>query len=183
MPRRPRSKKNLGALRGRTGRVTSINERKDLIASVDELAAGGVTREFAAASLGSSLRTLQRYQSCQNIPDGRKGALKKVHNKLSPGEESRLIEIACSEEFQDLPPAQIVAMLAARGQYLGSERTLARLLKTKKLNTHRRREKAPQYRRPEPLVATKPCQVWSWDVTYLPSKIVSAGSRPVVLFL
>jgi hypothetical protein len=33
------------------------------------------------------------------------------------------------------------------------------------LNVHRRREKKSSYRRPEPLVATRPGEVWSWDVT------------------
>jgi putative transposase len=131
-----------------------------------------VAKEFAAASLGTSIRTIQRYLAKPDIPDGRKGAPKRVHNKLSEQEKTKLLALACSAEFQDLPPSQIVAILAQRGEYFGSERTLSRFLKSEKLNVHRRREKESSYRRPEPLVATQAGQVWSWDVTYLPSRVL-----------
>jgi putative transposase len=115
---------------------------------------------------------VQRYQANPETPDGRKGAPKKVHNKLSDDEKAKFLAIACTPEFRDLPPAQIVALLAQRGEYFGSERTLARFLATEKLNAHRRRELESHYKRPEPLVATKPNQVWSWDVTYLPTRVL-----------
>jgi putative transposase len=132
----------------------------------------GITREFAADSLGSSLRTVQRYKANEGVADARKGAPKDVHNKLSFEERVRLVEVANSVEFRDLPPAQVVAILAQQGIYLGSERTLARFLKIENMNAHRRKDKVAKYKRPSPLIATRTGQVWSWDITYLPSRVL-----------
>ena len=122
--------------------------------------------------MGVSLRTVQRYKKNANSRDRRKGAQKKVHNKLTSDERKQLLHVACSPELCDLSASQIVPILASRGEYYGSERTLYRLLKAENLNTHRRRERPPTYQRPQPLIAEKPNQVWSWDVTYLPSKVM-----------
>jgi transposase InsO family protein len=64
----------------------------------------------------------------------------------------------------------MVATLAGRGHYLGSESTLYRFLKTEKMSRPRRREKPQRHRRPRHLSATGPGQIWTWDITYLRSK-------------
>ena len=69
-------------------------------------------------------------------------------------------------------PCQIVAILAEEGTYIGSERTIYRVLKRNKLLNHRERSRIPVKRpRPAELKADGPNQVWSWDITYLCSDL------------
>jgi transposase InsO family protein len=46
------------------------------------------------------------------------------------------------------------------------------LLKIENMNAHRRKDKVAKYKRPSPLIATRTGQVWSWDITYLPSRVL-----------
>ena len=126
----------------------------------------------AAAALGTTSKTIERYHSDPERMDGRKGSPRQVHNKLTSEERTKFLDVACTKEFASLSADKIVPILASRGEYLGSERTLGRLLKIEKMNKHRRREKPAATPRPLALVATGPNQVWSWDVTYLPSRVI-----------
>jgi transposase InsO family protein len=91
----------------------------------------------------------------------------KPANALSEAEREKFVATANMAEFRDLSPHQIVPRLADRGEYLGSESTLFRLLRERDMLHHRERSKAPTSRRIEEHVATGPHQVWSWDITYL----------------
>jgi transposase InsO family protein len=64
-------------------------------------------------------------------------------------------------------------MLADEGVYLGSESSMARVLRAHGQNTRRGRAKAPKASRPPTThIATAPGQVWCWDMTYLPANIM-----------
>lgn len=77
-----------------------------------------------------------------------------------------------SPEYRDLSVKQIVPLLADRGVYLASESTMYRILRNEQQLTHRASSRAPHARtRPDEAVATGPNQVWSWDITYLPSAV------------
>jgi len=78
--------------------------------------------------------------------------------------------LVASPEFRDLSPNQIVPILADRGTYIASESTMYRALRQAGLATHRSASRPPR-KRPEELVATRPNQIWSWDITYLKSPI------------
>jgi len=132
----------------------------------------GISFGDAASCLGTSSKTIFRYLSNPEKIDGRKGSPRRVHNKLTKEERDRFLQVACSKEFVDLSPSKIVPILATRGEYFGSESTLSRILKENQLNKHRRRERVATHHQPESLVATGPNQVWSWDVTYLRSRVL-----------
>ncbi|TXE66622.1 DDE-type integrase/transposase/recombinase [Serratia nematodiphila] len=66
-----------------------------------------------------------------------------------------------------MPPNVIVPTLADKGVYIASESTFYRVLKSANQLTRRSRE--CQYQRPDVLKAVAPNQVWSWDISYLPS--------------
>lgn len=69
--------------------------------------------------------------------------------------------------FADLAPAQVYAMLLDEGRYVCSERSMYRLLAANKQVRERRNQlRHPHYPKPE-LVATRPNQLWSWDITKL----------------
>jgi transposase InsO family protein len=64
-------------------------------------------------------------------------------------------------------PAAVHATLLDEGSYLGSVRTMYRLLAANASSADRRRQRShPIYAKPE-LLATAPNQVWSWDITKL----------------
>jgi len=67
----------------------------------------------------------------------------------------------------DRAPAEVVATLLDEETYLCSERTMYRILAANAPVQERRNQlRHPRYAKPE-LVATRPNQVWSWDITKL----------------
>ena len=119
--------------------------------------------------MGLSDRTIQRWRVSGE--DGRKGPKSAPANRLSEQERAEVLKALRSEEFCDLPPSQIVPTLADRGVYLASESTCYRLLREADEQQHRGRANPPRHKAPEARKATGPCQVWSWDITYLRSPI------------
>ncbi len=78
-----------------------------------------------------------------------------------------VLQTLCSERFADTAPAAVHASLLDEGCYLGSVRTMYRLLAVNASSTERRRQRShPAYAKPE-LLAIAPNQVWSWDITKL----------------
>lgn len=138
---------------------------------IDEATRGGARLEAAVESLGLSVRTLQRWRHQDDGADRRRGPHTAPSNKLTPDERDRVIGIANAPEFRDLSPKQIVPRLADQGDYLASESTFYRVLREQGQITHRAPSRPATSRRPREHVATGPCQVWSWDITYLKSPI------------
>ena len=67
----------------------------------------------------------------------------------------------------DQAPRTVYATLLDEGVYLCHWRTMYRLLRADAATRERRAiRRHPVYTRPE-LLATAPCQVWSWDITKL----------------
>ena len=139
------------------------------------MVAGERAREVAML-LGIGLSTLQRWRR-QFAGDGagldrRKGSHRLVSHRLSAEERQRIL-LTCNEpEFAAMPPGQIVPVLADRGLYIGSERSSYRVLHAHGQAHPRGRVRPPQEPRPVPrLEARGPNQVWSWDITYLPTSV------------
>lgn len=111
------------------------------------------------------------------------------HRKLSAEDERHVLDILNSERFCDMAPGEIYATLLDEGVYLCSERTMYRILERNSQNQQRRQSAAKNYTKPE-LLATKPNEVWSWDITKLKGpakwtyyylyKIIDVFSRYVV---
>ncbi|HEY0252058.1 MAG TPA: hypothetical protein VGC41_11055, partial [Kofleriaceae bacterium] len=86
---------------------------------------------------------------------------------LLPEERQEVLGLFHEDRFADLAPAQVYAILLDEGRYICSERTMYRVL-TSNLEIRERRALLmhPRYEAPE-LLATKPNQLWSWDITKL----------------
>ena len=86
---------------------------------------------------------------------------------LDAQEQQALLATLNSERFADTAPAAVHATLLGEGIYLGSVRTMYRLLAANGGSGERRNQLThPAYTKPE-LLAIAPNQVWSWDITKL----------------
>jgi putative transposase len=86
---------------------------------------------------------------------------------LSELERARVLAQLHSVRFVDASPAEVWATLLDEGTYLASERTMYRLLAADGPVRERRDQLThPPYARPE-LLAERPNEVWSWDITKL----------------
>lgn len=145
-----------------------------MIAWIDEACARGARRHRACEVLGLTLRCVQRWQQESGIrEDGRKAAAQRrtPANALTPDERQQVLEVANRPQFADLSPKQIVPRLADQGEYLASESSFYRILRDEKQLTHRGKARPHTHRRPQPLVANGPNQVWTWDITYLATTV------------
>jgi putative transposase len=87
---------------------------------------------------------------------------------LTPPEREAVLDVLHGERFVDVAPAEVVATLLDEQQrYLCSERTMYRILAANHEVRERRNQlRHPGYAAPE-LVATRPNELWSWDITKL----------------
>jgi putative transposase len=86
---------------------------------------------------------------------------------LSEEERQGVLEVLHSERFVDVAPPEVYATLLDEGVYLASVPTMYRILRSVGEVRERRRQAVhPPYVKPE-LVAERPNQVWSWDITKL----------------
>jgi putative transposase len=86
---------------------------------------------------------------------------------LTPAEQQVLLGVLNSERFLDTAPAAVHATLLDEGRYVGSVRTMYRLLAANGACRERRDQRRhPTCSKPE-LLAVAPNQVWSWDITRL----------------
>jgi transposase InsO family protein len=129
----------------------------------------------ACAELGICIRTFQRWVQEGDdalVADARTTSQRPVPaHKLSEAERALMLAVANSAEFASLPPSQIVPALADRGVYLASESSFYRVLKQASQQHHRGRAKKPSERVATSHCASGPNQVWSWDITWLPTAV------------
>jgi transposase len=137
--------------------------------------AAGCRFEPACAELDISLRTFQRWvrdgDDSVSADSRTTNERPEPANKLSEDEREQILVVANSEEFASLPPSQIVPALADRGVFIASESSFYRVLKAASQQHHRGRAKKPSSRVVTSHCATGPNQVWSWDITWLPSAV------------
>jgi putative transposase len=153
--------------------MSSLPQRASVTGLIAEAVLAGARLAHACALLGFSERTLQRWQLvAEDNPDGRTMRHEAPAHKLSALERATLLAVANSAEFGHLPPSQIVPRLADQQRYIASESTFYRVLRAENQLTHRRAERVPQKRsKPRAVCATEPDQLFSWDITYLPTTI------------
>ncbi|MDD9197170.1 IS3 family transposase [Aliivibrio sp. S3MY1] len=168
-------KKLRGLLRGRArGRLTSTDERQTIVTLILEAKQCGCRLEPACHEVQIDLRTYRRwYQQGEVQADKRPICLRpEPANKLSQQERDAIIEVCNRSEFASLPPTQIVPTLLDRGEYIASESSYYRILSAQGQLNKRGRQRSRQKRaKPTSYTATDSNQVYTWDITYLPSKV------------
>ncbi len=160
--------------------MITLTDRKKASTLIIEAIASGARKSKACSELGITIRTYQRWHSGDAIQRDRRTTVKrsKPSNTLSIEEKSTIIKICNQEEYKSLPPSQIVPMLADQGIYIASESSFYRVLKDAKQLQHRGKA-LPSIKRhkPDEYKAIAPNQVWSWDITFLPTLIKGSFFR------
>jgi putative transposase len=86
---------------------------------------------------------------------------------LRAEEQTAVLAVLHEPRFVDLAPAEVYATLLDEGRYLCSERTMYRVLAAHQEVRERRNQlRHPRYAAPE-LLACRPNELWSWDITKL----------------
>ncbi len=153
--------------------MISLPQRRQIVQWVDEASVAGARRHQACALLGITARALQRWRQTGELEnDGRTERAYESQNKLSDAEREQILAVANSAEFAHLPPSQMVPILAERGEYIASESTFYRVLRDARQLKHRQASRPTTVpHKPAALQATAPNQLYSWDITYLPSVV------------
>jgi putative transposase len=90
-----------------------------------------------------------------------------VDRALTDAEKECVLALLRCERYVDQAPREVYASLLSDGKYHCSVATMYRLLRANKEVIERRNQlRNVTYARPE-LLATRPNQVWSWDITKL----------------
>ena len=122
--------------------------------------------QAACRALGASRVSLYRRRRPPRVREHRPRPI--PARALSDTERDRVLEQQLhSERFVDCSPAEVWATLLDEGTYLASERTMYRILASSGEVRERRAQLThPPYARPE-LLAEKPNELHSWDITKL----------------
>jgi putative transposase len=90
-----------------------------------------------------------------------------VPRKLPDAERQDVLAVLHEPRFIDQSPTEVHANLLDEGRYLCSLRTMYRILaENREVRERRAQRRHPCYAAPE-LLATRPNELWSWDITKL----------------
>lgn len=122
----------------------------------------------ACEALGAAPATIYRRRRPPRPTTAPRRPRKRSPRALSDAERNAVLHELHSERFVDRAPAQVYATLLDEGTYLASERTMYRLLADEHGTVRERRNQLdrPAYSAPE-LLAERPNELWSWDITKL----------------
>ena len=128
--------------------------------------AGGMTAAVCAA-LGVSRASVHRRRIRLTAPAAIVRPRRRPMRALSVPQQQQVLDLLHAPRFADQAPAEIYASLLDEGVYHCSIRTMYRLLGLNgEVRERRRQLRHPAYVKPE-LLAERPNQVWSWDITKL----------------
>jgi putative transposase len=138
-----------------------------LTEAVVALAPSGGMLAATCAALGISRASVhrQRFRLSASVMPPRPRP--KPGRALTAPQRQEVLNLLHAPRFADQAPAEIYASLLDEGVYRCSIRTMYRLLDGNgEIRERRRQLRHPAYRKPE-LIAQRPNEVWSWDITKL----------------
>jgi len=142
-----------------------------IIGLLDEAVASGARHCAACREIGLAPTTVARWKASPDTDDARHGPNTTPANALTDAEQREAIAMMTAPEHSSMSPDTLVPHLATLGIYIASQATLYRILRREKLLRCRGRTRPRSHRRPREHVATRPNQVWCWDITYLPTVV------------
>jgi len=152
-----------------------------IVELITEAQASGARLQPACKIVGLSMRTVERWRRWPVRDDQRRGPTRRPGNALTSTEQSQILAVMTSLRYANVPPKQLVPQLADEGLYLGSESTMYRLQRRHALRAKKRMIQRSHVTRANMVHrATEPNQVWSWDITWLPT---TTRGRYIYLYL
>jgi transposase InsO family protein len=143
-----------------------------IIAAISDAQSAGARLDAACAAIGVSSRTVERWRGRPDGDDRRCGPHRQPANALTSTEEAQVLAVLTSSRYAGVSPKQLVPQLADEGLYLASESTMYRLQRRHGLRTRRRAAQRTHVARATTVHrSTAPNQVWSWDITWLPTMV------------
>ena len=137
----------------------------DAVVALDR--ASGITAAAACAALGVARATVQRRRARLSAPPAISRPRPPPARALSAAQQQVVLDLLHAPRFADQAPAEIYASLLDEGVYHCSIRTMYRMLgQNGEVRERRKQLRHPAYQKPE-LLAERPNQVWSWDITKL----------------
>ncbi len=156
--------------------MTSLEDRQAILSAAEEAREQGARLSAICEVIGVDRRTLQRWSGPEALTrgDARPTAQRPPQaSRLSEGERAAILEVANQPEYADVPPTRIVPMLADQGEYIASESSFYRVLRDADQLKHRgRARESVKQRPPTTHVATAPNELWCWDMTFLPTRVI-----------
>jgi transposase InsO family protein len=126
----------------------------------------GMTAAVCAA-LGVSRATVHRRRAVLAAPPTIPPPRPAPPRALTVPQRQAVLDLLRADRFADQAPAEIYATLLDEGVYHCSIRTMYRILdQNGEVRERRQQLRHPVYQKPE-LLAEKPNEVWSWDITKL----------------
>ena len=142
-----------------------------ILAPLREAQTAGARLHAACEVIGISARTIERWRGQPGGDDRRCGPRRRPRNALTAAEEAHLLAVMTSAQYGHLSPKQLVPQLAVR------ESTSVRfhdvpLAEAPRLGRPPASNAAYHVTRGVTVHrATRSNQLWSWDITYLPTAI------------
>lgn len=121
----------------------------------------------ACTALGMSRATAYRRQ--HGPEHGPRLPRPRSHRRIPDAERNEILAVLDSERFVDQPPREVYGALLTEGEHKCSWRTMYRILSERAPVRDRRAHREPRQHAVPRLIATAPNQVWSWDITKLPT--------------
>lgn len=146
---------------------TGVERRRALTEAVAALVPTNGMTAAVCASLGVSRATVRRQRVRLNAPPAITRPRPRPVRALSVPQRQSVLDLLHTQRFADQAPAEIYATLLDEGVYHCSIRTIYRILdQNGEVRERRQQLRHPAYQKPE-LLAEKPNEVWSWDITKL----------------
>ena len=128
--------------------------------------ASGMTAA-ACAALGVSRASVQRRRARLAAPPAPPRPRPRPARALTAPQQQVVLDLLHAPRFADQAPAEVYASLLDEGVYHCSIRSMYRILdQHDEVRERRNQLRHPVYQKPE-LLAERPNQVWSWDITKL----------------
>ena len=128
--------------------------------------ASGMTKA-ACAALGVSRASVQRRRARLAAPPAAARPRPKPARALTVPQQKAVLDLLHAPRFADQAPAEVYAGLLDEGAYHCSIRTMYRILdQNDEVRERRQQLRHPVHQKPE-LLAERPNEVWSWDITRL----------------
>lgn len=123
----------------------------------------------ACGAVGLSRATAYRHRGPKPLP--KQGPRRAQARRIADAQRTAILDVLDSERFIDQPPREVYGALLSEGKFYCSWRTMYRILGERAPVRDRRNHRKPRRIAIPRLSAAAPNEVWTWDISKLPSTV------------